>query len=152
MANGRNIAIGVGVALVTAAGAYGVGWYQGKSRADDAERRAVAASSASASAVSSAGVTLDVERGKVARLEARRRLHLAMIALEDRNFGIAQEHVGSARAFLASAKGADPELQKLGGELEAFKIVATEDVGDQRKALLAFCKRVDDAMPPPKAP
>jgi len=151
-AGGKQIAIGVSAAVLAASVAYGVGRMQGTGKIDEAERRASAAASASASAVASSGVAAEIERGKVARLEARRRLHLAMIALEDRNFGIAQEHVGVAKAFLVSAKGADPEVQKLGADLDAFKVVATEDVGEQRKALLAFCKRLDDAMPPPKAP
>lgn len=152
MAGGKQVALGVSAAIVAVGVAYGVGRFQGNAKVDDAERRANAAASASASAVASSSIVADVERGKVSRLEARRRLHLAIIALEDRNFGIAQEHVGAARAFLATAKGGDPEVQKLATDLEAFKVVATEDVGDQRKALLAFCKRLDDAMPPPKAP
>jgi len=152
MASGKEIAIGVSAAVVAVGLAFGVGRYQGSGRIEDAERRAGVAASASASAVAASSVSADIERGKVARLEARRRLHLAIIALEDRNFGISQEHVAAAKAFLVSAKGADPEVQKLGADLEAFKVVATEDVGEQRKALLAFCKRLDDAMPPPKAP
>jgi len=43
-------------------------------------------------------------------------------------------------------------VQKLAADLGAFKVVASEDVGDQHKALLAFCRRLDDAVPPPKAP
>lgn len=148
----KQIAIGVGAAVLAVGVAYGVGRFQGNGKIDEAERRATAAASASVSAVSASSVAVDIERGKVARLEARRRLHLALIALEERNFGIAQEHVGVAKAFLVSAKGVDPEVQKLGAELDAFKVVASEDVGEQRKALLGFCKRVDDAMPPPQAP
>lgn len=152
MSSAKQIAVVASIAVSAAALAYGVGRFQGGGKIAEAEERASAAAAASASAVAGSRVVADIERGKVARLEARRRLHLAMIALEDRNFGIAQEHVGAANAFLSSAKGADPEVQKLATDLGAFKIVATEDVGDQRKALLSFCKRLDDAMPPPKAP
>jgi hypothetical protein len=151
-AGGKQIAIGVSAALVAVGVAYGVGRVQGSGQIDQAESRARAAASASASAVAASNVAVDIERGKVARLEARRRLHLAIIALEDRNFGIAQEHIGAAQAFLASAKGADPEVQKLVADLGSFKVVASEDVGEERKVVLAFCKRLDDAMPPPKAP
>lgn len=151
-AGGKQIAIGVSAAVVAIGVAWGIGRFQGNAKVEEAERRASAAASASASAVAASSVAAEVERGKVARLEARRRLHLAIIALEDRNFGIAQEHVAAAKAFLLAAKGGDPEVQKLATDLDAFKVVATEDVGDQRKAILAFCKRLDDAMPPPKAP
>ena len=93
-------------------------------------------------------MALEIERGKVARLEGRRRLHLALVALEDRNFGIAQEQLGAARTSFVGASGADPELAKIATELEAYKVVATDDVGEQRKKLLDWCRRVDNLMPP----
>lgn len=142
--SGRAIAIGVGVALAGAGAAYGFGRYQGVREVREVEARA----SASASAASNASVMTEIERGKVARLEARRRLHLAIIALEDKNFGIAQDHVNAARGHLASAKGSDNELQKLTGELEAYKVPAAEDISEPRKKLLEWCKRLDNAMPP----
>ena len=146
----KGIAIGVVVALATAGAAYGVGRFQGNVRVADAEQRANAATSASASAMALSSVATDIERGKVARLEGRRRLHLAIIALDDRNFGIAQDHLTAARAHFGSAKGKDPELDKLGTEIEAFKIVATDDVGEQRKKVLEWAKRLDELMPPAK--
>jgi hypothetical protein len=152
MADGKQVAIAAAIALAASGAAYGVGRLQTSGKIDAADARASAAASASASALVASRASAEVERGKVARLEARRRLHLATIALEDRNFGIAQEHVGVARTFLVAAKGGDGDVQKLATDLDAFKVVATEDVGEQRKALLAFCKRLDDAMPPPKAP
>jgi len=128
--------------------AYGVGRFQGASKVQEADARASAAASASASAVSSTRVALDVERGKVARLEGRRRLHLAMVAMEDRNFGIAEEHLVVARKQLGGAAGGDPELAKIASELEALKIVATDDIGEQRKKLLDYCRRIDNVLPP----
>ncbi len=146
--SGKNIAIGVVVALAAAGAAYGAGRLQGNAKVEDAERRAAAASSASANAVTNANVFVDIERGKVARLEARRRLHLAIVALDEKNFGIAQDHLGAARSQLAGAKGADSELQKLGSELEAFKIPTADDVTEPRKKILEWCKRLDALMPP----
>jgi len=148
VANAKATAIGVGVALLFVGAAYGVGRFQGAAKVSEAESRASAASSASASAVASNRVALDIERGKVARLEGRRRLHLAIVAVEDRNFGIADEHLAAARKNFAGAAGGDTELAKIAAELEAFKVVATDDVGEQRKKLLDWCRRVDNLMPP----
>jgi hypothetical protein len=148
--SGKGTAIGVVVALVAAGAAYGAGRFQGRAEVRDAEARASAAASGSASAVALAGVTADIERGKVARLEARRRLHLAMIALDEKNFGIANDHVVAARGHLVAAKGSDNEVGKLATELEAMKIAAADDVTEPRNKLLGWIKRIDDLMPPSK--
>lgn len=146
----KGVGIGVVVALVGIGAAYGVGRYQGNVLVKDAEARAAAAASGSTSAVALASVSADIERGKVARLEARRRLHLAMIALDEKNFGIANDHVAAARAHLLAAEGSDNELGKLAGELEQMKIVAADDVTEPRNKLLAWIKRIDELMPPAK--
>jgi hypothetical protein len=148
MATGKQVAIGVSIALVAIAGAYGVGRMQTAAKIDDAEKRAQAADSARAAASASVQVQLSIEKAKVARLEARRRLHMAVIALDERNFGTAQEQLASAKAWLVAAKGEDPELSKLAADIDATKVVATEDVGDQRTKLLAMIKRLDQLVPP----
>jgi hypothetical protein len=148
VANAKTNAIAVGVALLLAGAAYGVGRYQGVAKVNEADARATAAASASANAVSSTRMALEIERGKVARLEGRRRLHLAMLALEERNFGIAQEQLAATRKELASAAGGDNELTKITSELDAFKVVATDDVGEQRKKMLDWCKRIDATLAP----
>jgi hypothetical protein len=148
--SGKGIGIGVVVALAVAGAAYGAGRFQGKTQVDDAERRAAAAGSASASAVTNANVAVDIERGKVARLEARRRLHLALVALDDKNFGIAQDHLTAARGHLATAKGSDSEMTKIGSEIDQFKLAPADDLTEPKKKILEWCKRVDDAMPPTK--
>lgn len=148
--SGKHIGIGVVVAVAVAGAAYGVGRLQGNAKIDAAESRAAAAGSASASAVTNANVLVDIERGKVARLEARRRLHLAIVALDDKNFGIADDHLAAARGHLAAAKGKDPELQKLGTEIDGYKIPTADDVAEPRKKILEWCKRLDELMPPAK--
>jgi len=148
VANAKTNAIAVGVALLLVGAAYGVGRYQGVAKVNEADARATAAASASANAVSSTRMALEIERGKVARLEGRRRLHLAMLALEERNFGIAQEQLAATRKELASAAGGDNELTKITSELDAFKVVATDDVGEQRKKMLDWCKRIDATLAP----
>jgi hypothetical protein len=148
--SGKGIGIGVVVALAVAGAAYGAGRFQGKAQVEDADRRAALATSASASAMTNANVLVDIERGKVARLEARRRLHIALLALEDKNFGIAQEHLTAARGHLAAAKGGDNEMTKIGSEIEQFKVPTTEDLTEPKKKILEWCKRLDEAMPPTK--
>lgn len=146
----KGIALGVVVALVGMGAAYGVGRLQGDARVRDADARAAAIASSSASAVSLANVGVDIERGKVARLEARRRLHLVIIALDEKNFGIAQDHVTAARAHLVAAKGSDNEVAKLASDLEAMKIAPADDVSEPRQKILGWAKRIDELMPPQK--
>ncbi|MGZ3451660.1 MAG: hypothetical protein ACXVEF_18760 [Polyangiales bacterium] len=148
MATGKQLAIGITVALACVGIAYGVGRMQTAGKIEDANKRASAAESASAAAASSVRVQLEIEKATVARLEARRRLHQALMALDDRNFGTAQEHLAAAKSWLSGAKGADPELTKLSTDIDALKLVATEDVGEQRTKVLAIVKRLDELVPP----
>lgn len=94
-----------------------------------------------------AAVATDIERGKVARLEARRRLHLASLALDEKNFGIAQEHLTAARGHLLAAKGSDNDVTKLAAELDTLKIAAADDVNEPKQKILGWTKRLDDLMP-----
>lgn len=139
--------IGAGVGLFTLLAAYGVGRMQGTQTAKQAEKRAEEA----AAERQQTKETLAGEQARVERLEARRRIHLALLALDDRNFGIAQEHVSAAAKLLEkSAPQADSELAKLATELSTEKLVATEDVGVQRRKLIGWARRLDEAMPPLK--
>ncbi|GAC1299416.1 MAG: hypothetical protein NVS3B20_20800 [Polyangiales bacterium] len=150
MANARGIAIGVGAGLVVAALAYGVGRAQGSAGVDDAERRAATATATSSSAVAAVQGVLEGERNRSALLEARRRLHLAIVALDERNFGIAQEQLDGAHAILVSVERTDPSLQEFAKDLAALKLAASDDVGEQRVKVLALCKKLDARMPTTK--
>jgi hypothetical protein len=139
--------IGAGVGLVLLAVTYGVGRYQGAQTAGAADHRAEAADGERAKTEA----TLSSERARATQLEARRRLHLALMALDARNFGIAQEHVTEAGKLIQkSAPAKDSELAKLGDELATTRLVATEDLGSQRSKLLAWTQRFDSALPPAK--
>lgn len=146
----KGIAIAAVAALAFAGAAYGFGRYQGVAQVREADARASAAASSSASAVALASVATDIERGKVARLEARRRLHLATLALDDKNFGIAQDHLTVARAHLLAAKGGDNEVTKLAADLDTLKIAAADDTTEPKQKILAWAKRLDEMMPPAK--
>jgi uncharacterized protein HemX len=137
--------IGAGIGLVAIAVAYGVGRVQGGQATSAADERAKAA----ASEREKAGQALSDEKGVTQRLEARRRLHLALVALDERNFGIAEQHVAAAGKLIQkSGAPKDGEMAKLGDELASGRLVATEDVGSQRSKLLGWAKRFDATMPP----
>jgi hypothetical protein len=141
----KKVLIGVGVGFVALALAYGVGRLQGSQAVGAADDRAEAA----AAEREKAEKAVTSEKAVSLQLEARRRLHLALLALDDRNFGIAQQHVAVA-AKLIEKSGApkDGDLGKLGEELAKERLVATEDVGTQRGKLLGWAKRFDAAKPP----
>lgn len=75
-------------------------------------------------------------------LEARRNLDQALAALDARNFGIAEQLVKKAARWLAaaSAEGPSGELAKT---LEAYRFVASEDVGAQRKQLIDWIGQLE---------
>jgi hypothetical protein len=137
-----------GVAVVVLGTAYATGRLQTASKISDAEERAGAANQAR----DRTSEDLRGERAEVLRLEARRRLHLALLALEDRNFGIAQAHVDAAAGLLAQgSSGAPAGIGDLQRELAAARLVATEDLGQQRQRLLDVVRRFDTLEPPANA-
>ncbi len=90
------------------------------------------------------------DRG-IAQLEARRQLHLALLALDERNFGIAQQHLAQAGTLL-SAPGTPADVSTLGGQVKALTVVAAGDIGQQRAQLLDLARRFDVLVPPPALP
>ncbi|MDX2051316.1 MAG: hypothetical protein SFV15_02930 [Polyangiaceae bacterium] len=79
------------------------------------------------------------------KLEARRQLHLALMALEDRNFGTAQKTLTQAGAILRASQPSD-EFSELAGEIENYKFVAGEDVSTDRQKVLGFTQRFDQLL------
>jgi hypothetical protein len=134
------------VLLVVAASigiAYGAGRLQTSSAIASAEQRASEALTAKSAA--------EAQLAQVqARLEARRRLHLALLQLEERNFGTAEQHLSAAAALLAKSKP-DGELEKLRADLAAARLKASDDVAAQRAKIAGWISRFD-ALVPPAAP
>lgn len=130
-------------AIVGLGAAYGFGWWQA-SRLIDQERgekeRAVQAKAMLEQKLSS-------ERDALQRLESRRQLHLSLLALDQRNFGIAQEHIEKAVRLLAGRSSGD--LEALRASLAELRLLATEDLADQRVRLIEVIRRFDRAVPPP---
>jgi hypothetical protein len=116
--------------------AYGAGRLQTASRIDAAEQQAQQAQQARASL-----------EARVLRLEARRRLHLALIQLEERNFGSAEEHLKAAAAQLGQSKP-EGELEQLRAHLAQARLKASDDIAAQRVWIIAWATRFDALMPP----
>lgn len=136
------------VAAVSAgalAAAYGVGRLQTSKRIDAAEQRTEEAVSARQAETQSR----EREHTAVLELEARRRLGLCLIALDERNFGDAQAHLDAAAALLEKA---GPTQQSLLAQLErkiaGFKLIATDNLGPQRQRVLGWLKSFDEIRPP----
>lgn len=142
---GKSLAIGLGALIVALAASWGTGRYQGKLETEAAEKRAADRDTEKKRATTE----FDAQRDRAIRLEARRRLHLASLAVEERNFGVAESHLAKASSLLGRAKG-DAALDKLAGELAGAKLSATDDLGVTRAKVLAWVKAFDEAMPLPE--
>lgn len=101
---------------------------------------------------------VDVARSDVTRrdatirhLEARRQLHLSLIALDERNFGIAQGHLNAAAILLGNAGGGEA-FTNLTRQIRATNLVAAADFAEQRQQILEFARRLDAAIPPESLP
>ncbi len=94
---------------------------------------------------------LDSETALVDQLEARRRLHMTLLALDQRNFGIASEHMHAAAKLLAKSNPPPGSaLAKLEQQVSGFKLVATEDLAGQRQKILDMIHTFDQLVPPAK--
>jgi hypothetical protein len=93
----------------------------------------------------------------VRQLEARRLVHTALLELDKRNFGVAQEQLSKAATLLresaaaATGNGDDrevivPNIGDAADRLEAIKLVASEDFGEQRTQLLTVADQMDKAF------
>jgi F0F1-type ATP synthase membrane subunit c/vacuolar-type H+-ATPase subunit K len=139
----KRMMVGAAVGIGALGVAYGAGRLQGKLATDAADRRTEEANQQR----QRASGEFDAQRDRALRLEARRRLHLALIAVEDRNFGIAQSHLDKAATLLGRSRG-NAKLDSLTGELEKDKLGATDDVGAIRQRLLGYVREFDEALPP----
>lgn len=109
---------------------------------------------ASAEEKASAHVSeLKKQHQRLQRLEARRQLHLMLLSLDSRNFGIAKQHQQrAARLLQMSEPEAGSEFAKLQTDVETFRLVATEDLAQQRGTVLEWVKRFDKIAPPSDSP
>lgn len=145
----RTWLIAAGSVLAALLLAYGIGRLQGAAQLDEVEAKAERALETEQQASSKLQAELEAERSRASRLESRRRLHLALLALDERNFGTAQAQLaGAARLLEKSRLETGSDLDKLKAQLAGYKLVAGEDVGQQRDYLLGLTRRFDQLVTP----
>jgi hypothetical protein len=127
----KRILLGMAAFIVAVGAAYGIGRFQLATQVRDAEGR-----------TQEVEQKLRAEQQKVTSLEARRHLHLSLLAVDERNFGIAQKELEEAARLLGQSTS-KPEHSKLAAEIQRHKIIATEDLGAQRQKLLAWTRALD---------
>lgn len=142
------LAFGVGVVLAILL-AYVVGRLQSSAKIDEIEANRERAIEAEQQTSAKLQADLAAERSHSGRLEARRSLHLALSALDDRNFGIAETQLKNAANLLERSK-LEPgsELEKLKSGIAAYKLAVSEDLGAQRTQLLGWIKKFDQIVTP----
>jgi hypothetical protein len=86
------------------------------------------------------------QRQELAELEARRRMHLAIIELDQNNFGTAQEHLRAGAALLQAPASAD--VAALGAAMRTLELAPSVDLAAQRQALLQLASKFDALRPP----
>jgi len=133
-------ALGLVLAVTSA---WGIGRLQGKRDADAAAQLTEQQITARQRATGE----FEAQRDRSLRLEARRRLHLAAVAVDERNFGIAQSHLQKCATLLGRAKGIG-QLDELAAEIAKTKLVASDDLGEVRQRLARWTQTFDQAMPP----
>ncbi len=145
----KTLAIVSGVTLAALLISYGVGRMHGAERVTAIKQQADQELKAMIAQTAETNEKLQATTQKSLRLEARRQLHLALLALDDRNFGTAGQHLQDASKLIETSGGqADSELTKLGRDLGQPDLVkVNEDIGQQRERILALVRLMDKQIP-----
>lgn len=139
--------IWAGVMICAAGAAYVTGRLQTSSMIDAAEKETATAEQKVTEQQAAASQLTQL----LLRYEARRQLHLVLIALEERNFGIAKEHQSKAATLLQeSAPAAGSELAKLHEAMQKYQLVAREDLSAERAVIQTWAKRLDEQLALPE--
>lgn len=161
----KMIGIIVGVALSSMAIGYGVGWLQGNFRVDDALQQVEREQELGVTKLRELDSRLSGELGDVRErskaqidelrqardgfsrqtklLEARRQLSRVLLNLDDRNFGIAQQHLERASSLIGEAGGEDTDLQALSKTLSEARVVVAGNLQQQRTSFRTHADRFD---------
>ncbi|HEY5955629.1 MAG TPA: hypothetical protein VIV60_03705 [Polyangiaceae bacterium] len=94
--------------------------------------------------------SLDGANRQVQALAARRNLDQAVSALDARNFGIAEQRIKAAAEDLRRS-ALDERMAALIPPLAAFHLVATEDLGPQRKQIVDWLTQLDALIVVPES-
>lgn len=81
---------------------------------------------------------------KVEALRARRAIHFALVALDQRNFGTAERDARQAGEALAALGPSAPAYAELAEQLQSYRPRVSDDTSEQRAQLLALATRFDE--------
>lgn len=146
----RSLVIAFLISVAGIAVAYGAGRLQGAARISDAEAKTAEATQKGQSKARALEADLAASRKKVLQVEASRQLYLSLVALDQRNFGIAQQRIKKAGQVLAqSAPSQGGALAQLAKAMVESNLVATENISGQRDEILRWATQIDALVPPP---
>lgn len=138
--------LGIAIIIVVMCGAcYLVGYLHGMSGVAELRAQLGEVQKVAQSSQMQLSKQLESEKQHCLTLEARRSLDQAVVALDARNFGIAEKQVQKASHWLVAAH-AEARLAELAKTLETFHLVATEDLGPQRKQLADWVVLIDQMV------
>ena len=147
---GKNILIFAGVAVLAIVIAYAAGRMQTSFKIDAAEQAANEKVEKQTKRADELAAKLADSEAKVAKLEARRHLSLTLMAMDNRNFGIAQKHLEAAAKVLKQPETKAGKLGELSAQIAKTRLVATENMAKQREKITGWMEQIDDAVPPKK--
>jgi hypothetical protein len=144
----RYALLGLGIAVSYAA-IFAFGYVSGRGELSAVEGSRASLENELKKARSDSAKELEEERRKTTLLRARRSLDQALRALDERNFGTAQQMLKlfSEQATESRAEG---RLIELGKTVGAYRLLATEDFGAQRQTLSGYVASFDALYPHPK--
>jgi hypothetical protein len=129
-------------------GTYLGAWFQMKARVNAMQEQLTGAGEQ----VAIAQQRLTTEHQRVTELEARRRIHLAIMAFDENNFGTAREQLRAAATLLDATPG-NAELAALARSLRTLELAPSVDLSTQRAALVQLAAKFDSLRAPmPVAP
>lgn len=143
----KRVVIPIAITLVVAGIAYGVGRFQGHMALGEARAEAEERASELEARIAQAQSELATCEQRAERLEARRRLHMALQELDALNFGYAQRHLHAAGRTLAAAAAGEAEIQELAQEMQDTQIAPTGQTEQQRGRIRELMERLDAALP-----
>jgi DNA repair exonuclease SbcCD ATPase subunit len=144
----KRILIPIAITLAVAGIAYGVGRLQGHLHVKEVQGEAEETATALEGQVAEVRQELTTCTQRADKLEARRRLHMALEELNALNFGYAQRHLQSAGRTLAGAAPDDAELQTLATTLEEMQVAPSGQLEQQRQQVRKLIEQLDAAAPP----
>lgn len=162
----RSLLRNIGIALLMLALGYGAGRVHGMFEASGVASEHAAAlaeqrrSAAQAESQQRAALTQAVDQAALARdqrdelaalstfYEAYRQTQLALLGLDERNFGIAQTHLREAERLLVTRQSELSELEPLLQRIASTNVAVAGNLGEQRRSVAAIASELDGLIAP----